>query len=83
MVTVFLFVPSKHPGPPVSAPLPAQVVSTDNPGGELAPSLANYQIVANRSLDELDELLTRQAHHPQPRAPIYTASAFVLVSSPD
>ena len=41
---------------------------------ELAPTLANYQATANRSLDELDELLTRQAEQTPPALPLYTAS---------
>jgi anti-sigma factor RsiW len=39
---------------------------------ELAPTLSNYQIVANRSLDEFDGLLTRQANRALPHTPLYT-----------
>jgi hypothetical protein len=42
---------------------------------ELAPTLSNYQIVANRSLEKFDELLTRQANRGLPPAPLYTPSA--------
>ena len=42
---------------------------------DLAPSLSNYQLVANHSFDNLDDLLTRQANHHLAPAPIYTAAA--------
>jgi hypothetical protein len=38
------------------------------------PTLATYEAIANRSLDELDEVLTRQASRPVATAPLYTAS---------
>ena len=50
-----------------TAPVPA----ADN---DLAPTIANYQRVANQSLGKLDALLTRQANQPLPPMPIYTAS---------
>jgi hypothetical protein len=45
---------------------------------DLAPTIANYQRVANQSLDKLDALLTRQGNRPLPPMPIYTASTFGL-----
>ena len=44
----------------------------------LAPTIANYQRVANQSLDKLDELLTRQGNRALPSMPIYTASTLAL-----
>ncbi len=41
---------------------------------EMAPSLANYQSAADRSLEELDAMLNRQASRPIPSAPVYTAA---------
>lgn len=42
---------------------------------ELAPTLSNYQIVANRSLDEFDGLLTRQANRGLPHTRLYTPAS--------
>ena len=71
------------PQPPkiVSSPRPivriALVSSADN---DPAPTIANYQRVANQSLAELDALLTRQGNRPLPPMPIYTASSFGLAT---
>jgi hypothetical protein len=62
------------------APLPAPVMANTVPppgfSSDLAPTIANYQMVASRSLDKLDDLLTRQGDRNSPPAPIYTASDF-------
>lgn len=65
------------------APIGVQAVLTPVPKSDLAPTIANYQRVANRSLDELDELLTTQANRHPPPAPIYTASMFALANAAD
>lgn len=74
---------SRHP-PAVSLPGPAtvQVASSSNAGSDLAPTIANYQMVASQSLEQLDELLTRQGNKPLPPAPIYTPSGLVLANAP-
>jgi hypothetical protein len=51
------------------------VTAADN---DPAPTIANYQRVANQSLDKLDELLSRQGSRNPPPAPIFTASTFPL-----
>ncbi|HVY70487.1 MAG TPA: zf-HC2 domain-containing protein [Verrucomicrobiae bacterium] len=51
-----------------SAPVVA-VAKTD-----LAPTAANYRLAVSRSLDSLDDLLTRQANQSPAQAPVYTAS---------
>lgn len=66
-----IFVRLSH-GPP-SDMIKNNVPSRPEP--ELAPTLSNYQIVANRSLEEFDGLLTRQANRALPRAPLYTPSS--------
>jgi anti-sigma factor RsiW len=43
-----------------------------------ATTLANYQRVASRSLDQLDALLTRQGKQASPATPVYTASAVAI-----
>ena len=55
----------------------ASVSDTDN---DLAPTIANYQRVANQSLDKLDALLTRQGNRALPSMPIYTASTLGLAN---
>jgi anti-sigma factor RsiW len=71
--------------PAVSPPVPISVQAVVPPGpqSDLPPTIANYQRVANRSLDELDELLTRQAKRNPAPAPIYTASMFALANASD
>jgi len=53
----------------------APVLSADN---DLAPTIANYQRVANQSLAKLDALLTQQGNRTLPAMPIYTASTLTL-----
>jgi anti-sigma factor RsiW len=42
--------------------------------GDLDPTLANYQMAANQSLEKLDEILTAQGNRKLPPAPIYTVA---------
>ena len=67
----------------VARPTPAQVQAAiaPKPKHELPPTLSNYQRVANRSLDELDELLTRQGNRNPPPTPFYTASTRTRANS--
>jgi anti-sigma factor RsiW len=71
--------------PTISPPVPirVQAVLPSVQTSDLPPTIANYQRVANRSLDELDELLTRQANRNPPPAQIYTASMFALGNAVD
>jgi len=64
--------------PRVVLPLPASatIVVAPNLINNPAPTIANYQMVANQSLEKLDELLTRQGNKNLPPAPTYTASTF-------
>jgi hypothetical protein len=48
---------------------------------DMPPTIANYQRIASRSLDELDELLTRQGKRCSSSTPIYTASMFAAASA--
>ena len=50
---------------------------------DLSPTVANYQRTASRSLDELDELLTKQARQRRVPAAIYTASMFASAHALD
>jgi len=55
-----------------------QTASVSDANNDLAPTIANYQRVANQSLDKLDALLTRQGNRALPSMPIYTASTLAL-----
>jgi len=68
---------------PSPAPSSARAVSAPGLNSDLSPTLANYRLVANQSLEALDELLTRQANRPRSPAPIYTASTFALAEGAD
>jgi anti-sigma factor RsiW len=65
-----------HPGAPSTASAPAPTPVSHELGAELPPSVANYRIAANRSLEQLDDLLTQQANRHESTRLIYTASAF-------
>lgn len=56
------------------APLAERAAIESDSGADLAPTLANYQMVANQSLEKLSELLTRQGNKSLPPAPVYTVS---------
>ena len=63
----------------ISRPAPPTVqavVAASSSGSDLAPTIANYQMIANQSLDKLDELLTQQGNKRLPPAPVYTITSF-------
>jgi len=66
----------------VSSPAPAgvQTASASVADDDLAPTMANYQRVANQSLDKLDALLTKQGNRALPPMPVYTASTLGLAN---
>ena len=72
---------ARHPGVPLSTPARALVVLTPNTKIDLAPTISNYQMVANRSLEELDELLTRQGNRNSSPAQILTPSALARATA--
>jgi hypothetical protein len=47
-----------------------------NRQAEFEPTVGRYELVANESLDKLDELITLQAKRSAPSAPVITASLF-------
>ncbi len=55
--------------PLISPPSGAEALPPANRPGDMAPTIANYQMAASQSLDQLDELLTRQGNRPLPRVP--------------
>ena len=72
-----------RPGVPSPAPTVARHVLTPGAKSDFDPTLSNYQMVANRSLEELDELLTRQGNRNPPPTPLYTASILPRASASD
>ncbi len=63
-----------HPALSPAARATVQAVSASNSESDLAPTIANYQRVANQSLEKLSELLTKQGNKRLPPAPVYTIS---------
>ena len=82
VIALLAMVAPRHP-PALSLPAPpaVQVVSTSSSGSDLAPTIANYQMIANKSLDKLSELLTRQGNKRLPPAPVYTISSLEVVNA--
>jgi hypothetical protein len=77
-----LFLAGRHHN--VSAPAPTIRVAHDSKTeSDPAPTLSNYQMIANKSLEELDEVLTRQGNRNLPRTQIYTASTLPRGNTPD
>lgn len=75
LVLGWFLIPRQQPEAPVPAPSSAQIASEHNREADFVPTVGNYQMVANQSLESLDELLTEQANRKVPSAPLYTASA--------
>ncbi len=83
LAIVALSLVARRPVPPVPAPDVARAVLTPNAKSNLDPTISNYQMVAKRSLEQLDELLLRQGiRNPSP-TPLYTASALSQANASD
>ena len=84
VVTIVAFATlQKHPEASSRTQSQAHTVPAPNWNTDLPPTIANYQMVANRSLEQLDDLLTRQGNRNLPPAPIYTASSLASANAPD
>jgi len=82
VIAVYAMVTLRHDSGPSSPPSPTiQAVSPSSPGNDFAPTIANYQMIANESLEKFDEVLTRQANKGLPRAPVYTLLSPELANS--
>ena len=83
VITLSAIIALRHPPVPSPvAPPTVQVESASGAGSDLSPTIANYQMVANQSLEKLSELLTRQGNKSLPPAPVYTASSFETAIAP-
>lgn len=82
-IALFVMVaPRPHPAVAPPTPPTVQGVSPSSSESDLAPTIANYQRMANQSLEKLDELLTRQGNKRLPPAPVFTASSLELANTP-
>ena len=72
-----------RPNVPLPAPSRATIASAPNINSDLPPTIANYLMVANQSLEKLDELLTRQGNRNPSPARIYTASTLAPENASD
>jgi negative regulator of sigma E activity len=50
---------------------------------DLAPTISNYQMIANHSLEKLDEVLTTEGNRNSSPAPVYTVSSFARAALSD
>lgn len=66
---IVLVAPPRTPTVSVSTPGTVQATLSSKSGNDLSPTLANYQMIANQSLDKLDELLIQHGSKPLPPAP--------------
>jgi hypothetical protein len=80
IVLLALSLPLRRPAVSSPGPTGLQVASAPGTKADLEPTVSNYQTVANRSLEKLDDLLTRQGNHNPGSSPIYTASSLSQVN---
>jgi len=73
--------PPAHPPGLVRVPAPAGTAR--DIVNDLEPTISNYQMVANHSLDKLDQLLTEQGSRNLPKVATYTAGTFAIAAAPD
>jgi hypothetical protein len=73
----------RRPNVLLPAPSSVQLASAPNLTRDPQPTIANYQMVATQSLEDFDELLTRQGNRNLPLVPIYTASTFTRADASD
>jgi anti-sigma factor RsiW len=83
VVIVMLSVLARQPSVLPPAPAIVQAIPSSNVASDLSPTIANYRRIASRSLDDFDELLTRQSERNPSPTPIYTASFFALAQVPE
>jgi len=80
VVALSIFV--RNPNIPSPSPTPVVTVLPKTKT-DFDPTVLNYQMVANRSLEKLDELLTRQGSRNPAPTPIYTASPLARADAAD
>ncbi len=80
IITAFSLIMRRPVVTPVS-PVTGQIATAPKAKSDLDPTISNYQMAANRSLENLDDLLTRQANRNPSPTPIYTASTLARVNA--
>ncbi len=70
-------------GPHASPSRPSAPILAARPGSALPPTLAIYQVAANRSLEQFDQLIMREGDRRLPPAPLYTASGLARYAASD
>jgi anti-sigma factor RsiW len=68
--------PNVQPHPPT--PTPSRIVSAPDVNTVVPPTIGNYQMAADQSLQKFDELLDQEAKQLPPPMPAYTASTLTL-----
>jgi hypothetical protein len=81
IMALLLFV--RRPDVPSPASTGAQPALTSKAASDLDPTISNYRIIANRSLEKLDEILTKQGNRNPAPLPIYTASILPRADAAD
>jgi|SRR5579859_1090173 len=71
----------QQPQVPSPAPSGRQSDSKHALGRDVQPTIAYYQMVANQSMEKLDQLLTEEGTKRLPPAPLYTASTFATADA--
>lgn len=78
-----LLIPRQQPEVVFPIPRGPSATASPNPNANLEPTIANYQMLANQSLEKFDALLTEQGKRNLPPAPVYTASTLAIASKTD
>lgn len=81
-----VFIVARHPATVVApSPLISRAQPARLPSPEIrdnsAPTVGNYEMAANQSLEKLDELITREGRRNPAPAPVYTAAAFARLTA--
>ena len=68
---------------PIQPLVPSRAQREPAPAIDLLPSIANYRAIANQSLDQLDELLSRQGRKPVAPGLVSSPGTVALLNIPD
>ena len=83
LVIAMLSIHTRQSSAPAPVATVVQAVTPPDITSDLPPTIANYQRIASRSLDDFDELLTKQSKRNPAPTPIYIASLFALAHVSD
>jgi len=83
LVTVIIVLVTHHPTTPSLPAHQTNVITAQDPPASVLPTLGNYRAVANQSIDQLDDLLSRQSKRPIPSPPAFSSVTFALLKVGD